>query len=310
MSQATKVDILNYVTNQVYIYGYSFILITGLFGNTLNMVMFMTKLKDSVCTLYLFVSEICNNTVLILYILPSIVQLTYGSNGTESWLPWCKLTNYVADGCILISNLMLCLASVDRYLCSSRLPSRRQWSSVKVAKVAIAGTILLSLILTIPDLIYWYIDSNNNICTVGATYWTYTSYFLVPVMFTIIPLITLSVAGCKTYQNLQTTIHPTAPPASHTLRQRADNQMAQMLIAQIAWFLFETVTFAIINLYTIITFYWEKNDIQLALQNLFTAIAFVIYNSLLCINFYIYYLYSAAYRAGVKRMFTIRRVNR
>jgi len=67
-------------------------LITGLLGNTINIIIFSTKLKDSVCSLYLIVSNVANNILLVIYLLPNIIQSIYGKNGTESWwLPWCRL---------------------------------------------------------------------------------------------------------------------------------------------------------------------------------------------------------------------------
>jgi hypothetical protein len=308
MSQSAAADTLNYISNQVNIYDYGVILVLGIFGNTLNIIMFSTKLKNSVCTFYLLVSDICNMASILAYILPSIVQLTYGKNGTESSVLWCKLTNYICDTCILISTYTFCLASVDRYFCTSSQPNRRQWSSMKIAKVSIVGTSLLSLPLAIPDLIYWYINSNHKVCTVGETYWLYVSYFLVPVMFAIIPLVILSVFGYKTYRNLQTPVHPTRPAASHVHRRRIDSELAQMVVVQIICFLFQTVTFFIINLYITITLHWEKNDMQLTIQNLFTSIAFTIYNTYLCVNFYVYYLKSPTFRTGIKKILMIKRM--
>jgi len=60
-------------------------LITGLLGNTINIIIFSTKLKDSVCSLYLIVSNVANNILLVIYLLPNIIQSIYGKNGTESW---------------------------------------------------------------------------------------------------------------------------------------------------------------------------------------------------------------------------------
>ena len=310
MSQSTEADTLHYIGNELYIYGYSIILILGLFGNTLNTIIFATKLKNSVCTLYLLVSDVSNIATLLIYILPWIVQVSYGKNGTESSLVWCKLINYTADVCILISTFMLCCASVDRYFCTSNQARYRQWSSMKVGKISVLTIIFLSLLFGIPDLIYWYIDNDYKFCTVGEIYWAYASYFLVPVMFSFIPLLTLSISGYKTYRNLQTTVHTTRPDAASNIRRRRfDRELARMVIVQILCFLFQTVTFFIINLYTIMTFHWEKNDMQLAWQNLFTAAGFIIYNTFLCINFFIYYLQSATFRTGVKKILMRTRVH-
>ena len=302
MSQSIEADTLNYISNQLYIYGYNIILILGLFGNTLNTIIFATKLKNSVCTLYLLVSDVSNIATLLFYILPSIIKVSYGKNGTESSLVWCKLINYIADVCILISTFMLCCASVDRYFCTSNQARYRQWSSMKVGKISVLTIIFLSLPFGIPDLIYWYIDTDYKLCIVKEIVWTYASYFLVPVMFSFIPLFTLSISGYKTYRNLQITIHTTRTGAvSNFCRRRFDRELARIVIVQILCFFFQTVTFFIINLYTTITFRWKKNEVQLAWQNLFTAAGFIIYNTFLCINFFIYYLRSATFRTGVKK---------
>jgi hypothetical protein len=46
--------------------------------------------------------------------------------------------------------LLVSDASVDRYFCSSRQVSLRKWSSMKVAKVSLVSTLLISLFLAIP----------------------------------------------------------------------------------------------------------------------------------------------------------------
>lgn len=303
MSQSTEAGTLNYISNMVYIYGYSIILGLGLFGNTFNIIMFATKLQNSVCALYLLVSDVSYIVNLLIYILPSIVQLSYGKNGTESFLVWCKLTNYTGDVCILISTFMLCCASVDRYFSTSNQVRYRRWSSMKVGKISVVTIIFLLLPFGIPDLIYWYIDNDYKLCMVEEAYWAYASYFLIPVMLFLIPLLILIVSGYKTYRNLQTAVHMIRPEAaSNTRRRRFDRELARMVIVQIFFFLFQTVTFFIVNLYVTITFYWKRNDVQLAWQNLFNAIGFTIYITSSCTNFFIYYSQSETFRKDVKKM--------
>ncbi|UJR18482.1 hypothetical protein I4U23_005388 [Adineta vaga] len=174
MSQSATISTLNYIRTQTRLYGYIVILATGWFGNTFNIFMFATKLKDSVCSRYLLVGDISNNVCLLITILPFIIGLTYGKKGTESSLAWCKIDNYLIDVCYLISAWTLCLASVDRYLCSSRQTSRRKWSAMKVANWSIVVIIVLSMCLAIPDLPYcfyvYYLQSSRYRATVNKIF--------------------------------------------------------------------------------------------------------------------------------------------
>ena len=302
-------DTLNYVSTQIYIYGYCFIFLTGLFGNTLNIIVFLTKLKENVCSFYLLIGEITDTVTLLIYLLPAIVGIVYGKNGTESNLAWCKLTNWVSDITNLMSTLMLCLASVDRYLCSSRQIQLRQWSSMKVAKISIVVTVICSLLLVIPDLLHWYIDPDSHQCTYNKIYLQYASYFLIPIMFSFVPLITLSIFGYKTYRNLRQ-IHPTQPDGGTTnasnqqvrRQKRLDNQLSRMLIPQILLFLFQTTTFFAINIYITVTNGYQKSDARLAIENLFQAMIFVFYEAYTCSSFYIYYTQSKTFRTNVKKL--------
>lgn len=302
-------DTLNYISTQIYKYGYSFIFVLGLFGNTLSIIMFLTKLKENVCSFYLLAAEISDTLTLLIYVLPSIVGIIYTKNGTESNQVWCKLINWTSDTTNLVSVLTICLAAADRYLCSSRRAQLRKWSSMKIAKIAIGTTLLFSFLLTIPDFVYWHIDTNIHQCTYDGVYLQYASYFLIPVMFSFVPLITLSVFGYKTYRNLQQ-IHPNLPrggPAAVSnettdRKKRLDKQLSRMLIPQILLFIMQTTTFFTANLYIAVTYELQKSDQRVAVENLVESIIFVFYEAYTCASFYIYYTQSKTFRANVNKL--------
>jgi hypothetical protein len=303
MSQSIDVDTLNYSANQLYIYGTIVVIVTGLFGNTLNIIVFSAKLKDSVCPFYLLAVDVFNIAAILMYDLTDVTQLIYGKNGSESSVAWCRVINYVGDVSIVFISFALCLASVDRYVSSCRQASRRLWSSVKVAKVSLVSALLVSSLLAIPDLIYWYIDSDIRLCVAEAFYYEYMSYFLYPVMVSFIPVLILSISGYMTYQNLQTTIYPTSRASEHTRKRRIDHQMARMLLTQILCYSIQTTMLFIIYIYVAQTLYWEKSDMRIAVENLIQAVVYVIFSTAQCTGFYIYYSQSAAFRGNVKRIF-------
>ena len=205
MSQNT-VDALNNAGNQINIYGNAFICVMGLFGNTVNIILFLTKLKDSVCSRYLLAIEVSNQINLLIFYIPLVVKFSYGKNGTESSVAWCRLWNFVGHITSAFPTIILPCSSIDRFLCSSRQAGLRQWSSLKVANRTIACVLIISFAVCIPDLIYWYIDNTDpslTYCSVPENYVIYAGYFLIPVL-TIVPPLFLAFFGYKTVRNLQT----------------------------------------------------------------------------------------------------------
>jgi hypothetical protein len=305
MSQST-VDALNNAAVQINIVGYALITVFGLFGNTVNIIIFLTKLKESVCSRYLVAFEIANQIDILVYYIPYIVQLAYGLNGTESNAPWCRLWNFIGHVTSIFPNMMLCFASIDRFLFTSRKVSLRQWSSSKVANRVIVCNLVFSLAICIPDLLYWYIDNTDephSYCSVTTTYVIYAAFIVVPIM-TIPPVVILGVFGYKTVRNLQTVQPATAAVSqdSDSQRQRMNKQLARMIVIQTVFYFFEAIPFTVTFAYSLATATSQKTPMQLALENLFTALANVLNSSFDGVSFYIYYLSSTTYRLSVNKL--------
>ena len=308
----TSIDILNYATTQIYIYGYCFIFLTGMIGNSINILMFTTSLKGNPCSLYLSTTAVCDSLEILVWIVPYTIQVICGKNGTESFLPWCKLMPYLADTFTMISITTICLASIDRYHSTCRSARKRQWSSIKTAKISILLTVLFSLSLEIPDLIYYYIEDADDVyyCTNIADFYNYyTNFFEIPFLWTCVPFGILLVFGFLTYRNLKstqtlaraTTIDHSLQPQK-TAKQRVDDQLTRMLALQIICFFISTVTWSSMQFYYTITFHWQKSDWRQAMENFITSIAAVIYLLYTSSSFYVYYFSSATYRRRVNRM--------
>lgn len=305
-----SIDTLNYATAQIYIYGYCFIFLTGMIGNSVNILMFTTDLKGNPCSLYFLTTAVCDCFEILVWIVPYTIQVIYGKNGTESFLPWCKLMPYLADTLTMLSVAALCLASIDRYHSTCRAVSRRQWSSIKVAKTSILIATFISLSLGIPDLVFYYIEEVGNVsyCTVVADVYNYYIYFFeIPFLWTFVPLGILLIFGLFTHRNLKRTQISVTAIIDHSVQrqkaanQRLDEQLTRLLVLQIICFFISTTTWSSLMFYYTITFHWQKSDWRLAVESFITSIAAVIYLLYTSSSFYVYYLSSSAYRRRVKR---------
>ncbi|CAF3903273.1 unnamed protein product [Adineta steineri] len=142
--------------------------------------------------------------------LPYVVDSFNGKNGTETYLWWCKLVNYSGDAGYTLLLLALCLGSIDRYHATSRNARLRQRSSMKVATISVTIITLISLLLAIPDLLYWYIDNSFGypICIYDSTFYLiYSSYFLGVFLNMFASLSLLLIFGVLTYYNLKSVQH-------------------------------------------------------------------------------------------------------
>jgi uncharacterized membrane protein len=289
---------LAYVTKQIWLYGSFSLLIPGLIGNSINILMFRTKLKANPCSIYLLTGDIANTLILLSNLVPIIVDLLNGTNGSTIFPVLCKLWTYAPAVFTTISILMLCLASVDRYCSTSRDVRRRQWSAVRVARISILIAVTVSFLFPIPDLFYAVIH-NGRCYYISENYDKYVTYFMVPVLLTILPLCLLSIFGCLTRKNLK---HCLAK-AHQTEAQRLNYQLTYMLLMQIIWFIISTLTLTGVNLYDTIKANHRNHGRIGSVKGLIEPIAFMIYSSYQCGNFYVYYLISATYRNGVNKIF-------
>ncbi|CAF4533105.1 unnamed protein product [Rotaria sp. Silwood1] len=116
---------------------------------------------------------------------------------------------------------MLCFATVDRYCSTSRDVRRRNWSSLKVAKISILIALMVSFSLPIPD--FFYIGIKQEHCGyISIGYDKYFTYFMAPVLLAIFPVSILSIFGFLTRRNLR----KCTATAQKTAAQRINHQLS------------------------------------------------------------------------------------
>lgn len=113
---------LVYISQQITIYGGFFLLVTGLIGNSINVLVFLTVRTYSTtpCSFYFLVVSIDNIVFLTINLIPRILITGYGIDLTRTSLVWCKARNYFLGALSLISFAIVYLPSIDQFLVTSR----------------------------------------------------------------------------------------------------------------------------------------------------------------------------------------------
>ncbi len=100
-----------------------------------------------------------------------------------------------------------CLAAFDRYACTSRSITLRQWSSIKTAHRFLICNIFIWACFALPNFRYFdliQISPTRVICYISKqTYSNYFAYFVNPVMYFALPLIILISFTIRTHKNLR-----------------------------------------------------------------------------------------------------------
>lgn len=137
-------DLLDRALETMNLYLSLLIFILGIMGNTLNcLVLSRRSLRSNPCALYFLTSSIVN-LISIVFGLTTRIMASWHLDPTHThdWI--CKFRVYIVFTSRNMSIWLIMLASVDRWLLSSRETSHRNLSNLKVAKLGIFVTFILS----------------------------------------------------------------------------------------------------------------------------------------------------------------------
>jgi hypothetical protein len=278
-------------------------------GNTLNiLVLSQRPLRSNSCAWLFLVSSIVN-AIGILAGLTSRILSTWGADLTTTNQFLCKFRIFLALYGITIGYWLIMLATVDRWLSSSRDVNRRQKSTLKNAQ---RSTILVVTIATIAQAQNFYCFEANLInsptkcftrtflCAIVSS----LSYALITILF---PLLFMVVFGLVTISNLreaQSRLQPVAMPVDarfgdngatvsigqQTERKKTDRHLLIMLFVQVLLMLLLTLPLSAIQLYLTMTSHIVKSTLRNAIENfIFNILLLFLY--LACgMPFYIYTL--------------------
>jgi hypothetical protein len=284
--------------------------IFGLIGNILNICVFTIwsfprrtgnehnpNNRTGNSPLYLLTTSIANLLLIIYPLLIRIYVDGYQHLVTEDdMIILCKLRYYVLQTALITSLVCICLATLDRYLITSREVRLRQLSPTREStKKILLIIILLACLHSIPIAVY-YDRSSTGDCTIfSLIYSNYYLYVVIVFIYGISPICFLSVFGRLTYK--QTKSLQQTNVNGHL---NMDKQLSQMLLLQCISLVFSYIPYCIQNIY--FSKFVAKNVPPTSFNLLFKIITIIFFYVYPVMSFYIYYISTPNFRQQIKKI--------
>ncbi|CAF0748439.1 unnamed protein product [Adineta steineri] len=185
------------------------LLIGGVLGNILNIIFFIKlgNYKINACSLYMFVRTFLDLYVLLTGLTTRILATGFQIDFTLMNRIWCKTRLGFTDITDESTYTLICLQSIDAFMCSSPSVAVRQKSNIRIAPYLIIGTLCFWCIHEIPYFIFQdlVIVGGAPMCiTTNTIFVQYRSYFVYLGIFTTIPIIVISIFGFLTVRHMKT----------------------------------------------------------------------------------------------------------
>ncbi|UJR07119.1 hypothetical protein I4U23_011407 [Adineta vaga] len=251
----SSVASLTLISQQFTIYFGIPVFIFGLIGNCLNIVMFSSRklFPSSPCQLYLLTGSISSLVAIVIPLsLRILIGLQYDLTKTNLFL--CKARQYLGHISILASLTCVSLATIDRYLISCREIRLRQMSKMSTARRLCVALVVFWSLHALPIVIMVNIypaAANQTVCVNRSTaYGYYLNYFIILILYNILPLAIFVVFGWLTWRNVHKIHQRRIGPELQRLptNQRQEYQLTRMLLLQICSISISTIPYTINSL--------------------------------------------------------------
>jgi len=236
MMSAALIEAYISIGNRIHIYIGSLLFVLGMIGNTLNIVVFLSlkTFRQNSCAFYLIIMSVANIGAQLLTLLPRLLTLIFGIDGTELSLFYCKCRIYVSTMCTTISLTCFCLATIDQYCATCSRARFQQWSNIKLAKRTVIFVVILWILHATPYLFLFYhsvspITGKTKCVMTNIVYIQYRMYVIVLVFYGLLPEIVSILFGILAHRNLKQLAHYTIP----LVRRELDKQLTAMVLRQV-----------------------------------------------------------------------------
>jgi hypothetical protein len=282
----SSVSTLTFISQQIIIYLGISIVVAGVLGGLLNAIVFLSlqTFRQSPCALYLTVASIVNIGQLLTGLLSRVMISGFGLDFTQQSLFYCKFRFSFYQICALVSFTCMCLASIDQFLATCSKPRWQQWSNLKIARRACLLTILICIIHSIPNFIYYDLrtipGTGQAMCSNfdSIILSNYNRYFYMICLLGFIPILIMSIFALLAYNNVRNIAYRTVPLVRHQL----DKQLTAMVLLQIIINVFTTLPFIILS--TVQLIITVTDPVQTAVLQLILGITTCLYNSYFAVS--------------------------
>lgn len=293
----STVEILNHVSYLVNIVIGMIMFIVGVIGSIFIGLIFLTQraFRHNACIHYLLAGTFANFLMLVNVLLPRILNDGFAIPMYNASEIFCRERLYMSSVASICAIYFPCWAAFDQYASSSRNPLiRHRWSSVKFARKAIIITVLISIIVHIPHLIYNGIVQGICMATIVG-FNQFNAYAFVPLFYGIIPLILIGFLTLCMIRNFRSIVVSTA--SNYIARQ-----IRRMLLPQLLVIAISGIPFSVQAAYATGTASVSKDSLQRASENLIFHIVRLLFYCNYIFSFYIYFLMSSEVRKSLRRL--------
>lgn len=272
-------------------------IIFGIIGAILTIIIFSRKrsFRLNPTITYLLAGAILTAIHLPSIYLQSILVDGFGLGVFNTNDIACREHNYLLYVTTVPTISFPCWAAFDQYASTSREASfRNRWSSMRVVRLAICGTILFWTIVYIP--IIFVSRSIDGVCVmIDSPITKFNDYVLTPLVYTVMPLSVILIFTLGTIRNLR------AIDLAHR-HDRLTKQIRRMLIPQLIVLGISGVPFGIQSIYFNLTSKIDKDAVRLATEHLLVQIIRLFYHCNFVCAFYIYLCMSSEVRKAFKKL--------
>ncbi|UJR19850.1 hypothetical protein I4U23_022983 [Adineta vaga] len=294
-----------YITQMFIIYVGIITLVFSLFGCIMNVIIFSTvqMYRSQSCTFFLLISAIIRSVHLFSVGLSRILAIVFRIDLTLISLLRCKMRFYIVQTGFGVSMTCECLATIDRFLVTSRSIKLRRLGNMKCAHRATIGVVTFWLLQNASNFIF--VDIRHllflqHLVPAFARFIAifgeiYSNYVIRWFLLTAVPLIICILFGSLTYRNIRTL---------KNLRQLqgADRQFIYMIFGQIVATVTPIIPSAVFYVYSSSAIYVNQaatKGVDYFIYNILNTLAVLFYGS----TFYIFLIVSSTFRQQVKRCF-------
>jgi hypothetical protein len=286
MSSSSFIVTLTFITQQINIFGGLLLFISGIIGNLLTLIVFLSfhTFRHNSCSFHLSVMSFVNIGQLLTGLLSRITINMSDIDWTQLSLFYCKFRMYFLVVCTNISMICMCLSTIDQYLATCHRPRWQRWSNLKSACYLSTVSIIVSFLIAIPCLIY-YIHTLSPItgqitCTaINDFFIKFNIYFYRLTISNIFPLLITLLFGLLTYRNVQNIAYRTIP----LVRRELEKQLTTMVLVQ------DVFTFFVLLPIMTLGFISLNPNIN---QNPLSNAEFQLVNTIAVIFYYAYFVVS------------------
>jgi uncharacterized membrane protein YeaQ/YmgE (transglycosylase-associated protein family) len=275
----------------------------GTVGNLLNIFVFIRLKTLRRMTNSVFLIGSFTGSLILLWSsrFPTSILTITGVNPLVGSIVYCKIRWLFGRWGLNMPFTCVCLASIDRFLITSRNASFRRFFTLKRAYILVMIFSLAYLAICMPDAIYYSGYSCTASATARATYKQFITYFNL-IVTNILSMSVLGTFSILTWYNLWS--------GGRGGHNRLQQQVNTMMLVEFSMAFITTLPNFVYNIYSQATQSVVKSPLRTAQESLWSIVSTVLSFTIHVGTFYAYVIVSPAYRRNVRTALCLKKQNR